>query len=488
MIDGDFAFVLWDSNEKKLILVRDGMGVKSLFYALVNNKLFFASEMKSLLVAGVKKEVDLESFYKYINYFGMPESATLIKEVKKLLPGHIMIYSESGIEAKKYWDISFNPKIELPEEQIITKLLKILKESVRKRFEKSHKYGLSISGGLDSSSILALIRDVYDGKIDTYTADCDRPNNEFEDAKGVANFFNTDHHEILIDSMDINLLPKALWHADLANSTPLIFIFHHLLSNYSQDKKVLFFGHGADALFCTSLFTTVNRTEPIRIIPYSIRKKMSYFSKMLPKQLLPFIFSRNEEIFPHSIWKFFTENEKKGIFQYSYKGPSVSINGLERFNYRLFRDYEITNFYIAENECAANSQEGVSLFADKTLVDFVCKIPFKIRLKGDKSKKYLLKRCMERKLPNGVLMRKKIIPVHVYLLKEWANTHKDIFYHFLSKLSERNYFKKYAIMKLFRNINRNCAELWQLWNFELWHEIFIDKEKIKPPKSLKEFL
>ena len=493
MIDGEFAFVLWNSDKKELLLAIDSMGAKPLFYTLVDKKLLFGSELKSLLIYDVKKEIDLESFYKYFNCQGLPEFSTLIKGIKKLPPAHLMVYNEMGIEFFKYWDISFKPEIRLSEEHIIEHLSKLLRESVSKRI-KTNDYAIALSGGIDSITILELINSITEGEINTYTVDFDRPSSEFSVARELSNYFNTKHHELVLEAKHFYLTPKAIWHADLGKRIPQVSFFDYMLANLSNDKKILFYGYGSEQAFCSNLFSSVKKTIFLRKIPYAIRKNLSFLATMFPKSMRPFIFSRHEgEIFGGSPWGlYFLEREMKNIFTYSYKTSCISINrkdSMENFIYNMFRVQSFSELYLTNVESAAFSQEATSPFADRELVNFVCKIPLTIRMKGDKSKKYLLKKYIESKnLPNNLLPKGKISPVLIDLSTIWIKEHKDLFQHFLLKLCDRQYFKKDSIMKLLRNVEDNESRLWLLWEFELWHEIFIDRKKIKEPKTLKEFL
>jgi asparagine synthase (glutamine-hydrolysing) len=490
MIDGDFAFALWDANKKELILARDGIGSKPLFYTLVDKKLLFASEIKSLLAFGIKREVDLEALYKYINYIELPGTYTLFKGIKKLPPGFLIIYNKHNFKTFKYWDIEFHPKVNLPEKVIIKKLTTLLEESFSKRI-KSNAIGVALSGGLDSSAILAFLKDVEEN-VDSYTLDCNRSMSEFKKAREIADFFNSNHHEFTIEPKHIYLLPKAVWFADHSRLLPTTILFHYLLSKTARNKRILFAGYGTDGLFGNSSFIWVKRTEFLRGIPYTIRSKASILAKFLPLKLRPFIFSGNKKIFTHTSRFFLTPYEKNSIFRYKCENENLyrlnSTNTLEVYNRSILRDLELSLIQNLKIICNAHSQEAVFPFLDTKIVNFVCKIPFKIRLKGDKSKKYLLKKCVERKLPRKILKRKKIIPVHEYLEKEWFDEHKEILQHFISKLLERKYFKRDGILKFLKNNKHNYENLWMLIGFELWHEIFIDREKIKAPKSLKEFL
>ena len=502
MIDGEFAFALWDANKKQLILAKDGMGTRPLFYSLIDKKLIFASELKPFLIFGIKREVDIESFYKYINYLDFPESATFIKGIKKLLPGSLMIYNEKNMQFLQYWDISFEPRAEMSEEFIIKELSNLLKKSISKRI-KNKSYGIALSSGIDSSCILALIRSMDKGEINTYTLDFDRPGSEFESTRRLAECFDTNHHELVVKPEDFYITPKAMWYADVGKRAPPPLICTHMISNLAKDKKILIWGYGSEHLFCGSTYSQVKRTMVLRKVPYVIRKNLTFLSNILPGSMHPFIFSRHEGEIHHlsTLGYYFNESELRKIFRQPYKDLCIPIkykDPIKNFEYNMLRIHVPYHLYTSNNQSLPHSQESSSPLADQKLVDFLCKVPLEIRMK-DKIDKYLLKKYVLSQLPRNLIPKDRAQHVAAYLHDYWAKEHKDIFEYFLLKLSEREYFNKEGIMKFIRN-EMKCSSrrprfpllrtfrLWVLWTFELWHEIFVDREKLKQPQSLKEFL
>ncbi|MFH0832611.1 MAG: asparagine synthase (glutamine-hydrolyzing) [Candidatus Aenigmatarchaeota archaeon] len=489
MIDGDFAFALWDNTKKELILARDGFGARPMFYTIVEGKILFASEIKSLLAAGIRRGVNIGVFYRYFNHLETQGSETMFAGVEKILPGQLMVYGRNGMKLMQYLDISFYPKVRLSEDAIVKKTSALLDESVLKRVRKSRNYGVALSGGLDALSLITLIKKIDDSNIDTYTLECGRSLNEVESARKIAEFFGTDHHEITIEPEHINLLPKIFWHAEDGRRFATSYLFDYMLSHSSRKNKILFYGWSSEALFGNKMFTWVNRTRLLREIPHAIRKRAVFLRGVFPKKTHAFIFSRDSsELFMHSPLYFFTENEKQKLFKRHFNHVRTKKrNSLEDFNYTVFKNLTQGEMYSADGQCSANAQQFTAPFVDRNLADFVCKVPSSMRFRGYKQK-YLLKRCMENKIPKDLLSNKGPVTLHFYLPKLWCKEHKDILQQLILRLSKRDYFMKGELLKILEGADDNCFKTWELARFELWNEIFIDCEKIKEPKSLKEFL
>ena len=251
-LDGMFACAIWDLKNKKLIIARDRLGVKPLYYWFKNKHLIFASEIKSILqYEEVKREINHEGLSQFVTYAYTIDGQTLLKDINELLPGHKLTYDllEKTIEVKKYWDLELE-KNTFSENENFEKVKKLLEDAVDKRRTSDAPLGALLSGGLDSSVMVAILNKFSEKPIKTFTTGFGNDLDEFEEAKIVAEHCGTDHNEIMIDFSDLTKsLPKILWHMELPFGRPSI------LSNYMVSKEIKKFvtvaytGEGSDELF-----------------------------------------------------------------------------------------------------------------------------------------------------------------------------------------------------------------------------------------------
>ena len=252
---GDFAFALWDEKKNILYLARDRFGVRPLFY--YQNKggsLMFASELKALLKTGmVEKELDLEAIYHYLFYTFFHQPQTPFKNVRSLLPGHYLTYNPNNknIELFEYWDVPYSDNKIKDEQYLISEGRRILDESIRNRVTKGASVGVSLSGGLDSSTLAAKIRS-FGFPLKTYTFGFKGEGqelNEFDFARVVAKKIGSDHIEVIMTADDIiKDIEKIIWHFDTPNAGSIL---SYCLAKTAKeaDVNVIFRGDGAHSAF-----------------------------------------------------------------------------------------------------------------------------------------------------------------------------------------------------------------------------------------------
>jgi len=214
---GMVAFALWDERERKLILARDRVGEKPLFYALLPNRcLLFASEIKAFLEdEEVSRSIDLEALDQYLAFLYVPAPNTVFKGIKKLPPGHILICTPDKVTVKEYWDLVYQPTNYLNEQAYAEELYEILNEAVRIRLVSDVPLGAFLSGGIDSSSVVALMAGMMPSRVVTCSVGFqEEDHNELPYARILANHYHCDHHEFLVQPKIQDILPKIVWHFD----------------------------------------------------------------------------------------------------------------------------------------------------------------------------------------------------------------------------------------------------------------------------------
>lgn len=251
---GMFAFAIYDIVEDKLFCARDRLGIKPFVYYNKNGKIIFASEIKVILaVIESKPEVNQEAISQYLHYLYVPYPNTIFQDIMKLPPAHTLTYHNGKCEIKKYWDVDDYKGIHssMSESDIITSLDGLLDESVNMRMIADVELGSFLSGGIDSSMILYYMQKHSSKKINTYTLGFKdaKKYDETSDAKIMADFFDTNHTEIIIDPNAGELLPKMVSHFDEPFGNPTSLLIHELTRETKKLATVALAGDGGDEIF-----------------------------------------------------------------------------------------------------------------------------------------------------------------------------------------------------------------------------------------------
>jgi asparagine synthase (glutamine-hydrolysing) len=213
---GMFSIAIWDDRKKKLILARDRVGKKPLYYYHDGSKLLFASEIKAILqVPGISRDIDIEALSDYFSFLYVPAPKSIFKHIRKILPGHFLVASADGVREKKYWDLSFAKTEELSEEKWCEKLSEALHEAVKIRLMSEVPLGAFLSGGVDSSSVVAMMQKTIGSPVITSSIGFEEKEfNELPYARSVSSYFGTDHHEQMVRPDAVAVLQKLVWHYD----------------------------------------------------------------------------------------------------------------------------------------------------------------------------------------------------------------------------------------------------------------------------------
>lgn len=248
-LEGVFAFAIWDASKKCLFLARDRLGVKPLYYYTKSNKFIFASELKAILeYERVEREVDLGALNEFFTYRYVPSERTLIENIYKLLPGNILILKDGKIKTSQYWDLVENISDE-SEEYYVAKLRELLRKSVKQCLISEVPLGVFLSGGLDSSCVVALMSEIT-GNIKTFSVGFGgEGKDELEYARFVSQYFGTDHHEVNVSEKDLSLLPEMVWCLDEPIGDAATLPTYVLSKLVKKEVTVVLAGEGGDELF-----------------------------------------------------------------------------------------------------------------------------------------------------------------------------------------------------------------------------------------------
>jgi len=273
---GMFAFAVWDANRKKLLLARDRLGIKPLFYSVTGGRLAFGSELKVLLqLPEISRQLSWAAVSHLFSAMCTPATQSIVEGVQKLKPGHLLIASaEGGIQIREYWDVDFAPDYGKSEQFFIERLRGLLEESVRLRLIADVPLGAFLSGGVDSSSVVATMAKISAGPVKTFSIGFTDPDyNELDYARQVAEKFGTEHHELVIEPNVLDVIDDIAWYLDepFGDSSA---IPTYMVSKLASDSvTVVLSGDGGDELFAGyDRYLVERRERKYETIPAPLRK------------------------------------------------------------------------------------------------------------------------------------------------------------------------------------------------------------------------
>ena len=245
-LNGMFAIALWDSKLRKLILARDRMGIKPLYYTIRKGTLLFASEIKAILQLPTSRTVSLESLHDVLNLGYIPGKGTLIEGISKLPPSSFLVFQNGIPRIETYWEPpSLDPTTD--EDKLVSELQSALEESIRDQLVADVPVGCFLSGGLDTSTIVAYASKASNQPLKTFCMGFGEETDEFQDARFIAERFGTDHHELTVDSSQaMKLYPKMIWHMEAPKYNLYPWFVCELVRKY---VTVCLSGNGGDEVF-----------------------------------------------------------------------------------------------------------------------------------------------------------------------------------------------------------------------------------------------
>ena len=508
---GMFAFAIWDQKQQKLILARDRVGKKPLLYSYIDNKVFiFASEFNSLLQNPLmERKINFKAIHHYLTYLCIPAPMTAFENIYKLLPGHILIFNDGKIEIKKYWELDFSNKINISEREASNEVVRLLKEAVKLRLTSDVPFGAFLSGGIDSSIVVALMSELLNKPIETFSIGFEEKGyNELAYARIVAKRFGTKHYEFVVKPNAIEILPKLIEHygEPFADSSAVpTFYLSQLTKKY---VTVVLNGDGGDEVFAGYKHHFASRLAdyyyrfPHFLKTKLINKIVSFLPKNASRQskiahLRRFVEAGNLNCAErYQRWiEIFSRDLKREIYSDEFNSKTFNIDSseiiVEQFARGKFFDsidaslFVDTTVYLPNDllvkmdiATMANSLEARSPFLDHHLIEFAARLPSTMKVRWLTSK-YILKHALKGLVPNRILRRDKMgfaLPMGSW----FRNQSKDFLIDTLlsARSIKRGYFNPNEITKLVNNHISGKIDyahhLWTLLILELWHQRFLD--------------
>jgi asparagine synthase (glutamine-hydrolysing) len=504
---GMFAIALWDTRRKRLLLARDRLGIKPVYYYQGQGFLAFASEVKALLeIPEVPCEVDLDALSLYTSLRYVPGPRTMFRNIFKLQPGHFLTLDRNGVSIRKYWDMEFHPR-EDDEQDLLSKFDSLLTESVRLRLMAEVPLGVFLSGGLDSSSILAVMSELRRSQgINTFSVGYEEvsgqeaESNEFEFARMAADAFGSKHHECRIGPRDVqDILPKIVWHLDEPLADPSCVPLYFVSKAAREDITVVLSGEGADEVFSGySIYRRMLQMESIYRYGGRFLAPLAPFARpFVPgernRAALDFVSTPLEQRY-HGVSRAFRPDMKRqllpwdagrhgdemigGLFESCFQaaGRTTPLNRMLYVDTHVWLPDDL--LLKADKMTMANQLELRVPFLDHRMVEFASRLPQTAKLRG-KTGKALLRKLMTGKLPSPILTRGKKgfpVPTAGWLRTELRDWVSDSLLESNSAIT--NFMNPEVVKQVVREHQEGRVsreqELWTLLVFDSWHRTFVN--------------
>ncbi|MDY6862826.1 MAG: asparagine synthase (glutamine-hydrolyzing) [Thermodesulfobacteriota bacterium] len=492
-LSGMFAVAIWDNNLKRLVLARDRFGEKPIYYKITDSYFIFASELKAILKESrIKKEIDPDALYDFFTLQFIPDPHSIVSGIFKLPPGYIGVIENKKIQLSPYWKIGFGNHAGKKDRIPIKTLDNLLTQAVSSMLESEVPLGAFLSGGIDSSIIVAMMSKVYRQKIKTFSIGFKEESyNELIHAREVAKYFNTDHHEFIVDYNIQAILPKIVFYLDEPFADSSAIPTYYLSKLAREYVTVAITGDGSDELLAGyRRYSAKKLLKIIKFIPDTLLKTLDfllpqkdcYYGKSKAKSIKMLIeYNRSQKIgyvswqplfTPEFILELILEAEGKNRGEtLNLKSYFEECKSLDPISQMLFVDQKtflpgdiLTK---VDRMSMANSLETRIPFLSPPFAEFINSLPLDLKLKGFHKNKFILKKFAAKYLPDEIIKRKKqgfAVPIGTWLKNELKDYTKDIL---LSKKSkERGIFNDEKIYNLIfehqNSFNDHGARIWSL--------------------------
>jgi len=511
---GMFALAIWDTRDGRLWLARDRIGIKPLYYTAQQGRFLFASEIKAILAfPGIFRSVNLTGLHHFLSFLTTPAPLTLFEGIQKLPAGHTLTVDRDGtMKVEEWWDVFDGVQSTASQDETTStqRILHLLRQSIRYRMVSDVPFGVFLSGGIDSSTNVALMAELMDRPVETFSIGFtgEERYNEFGYARQIAERFRTNHHEVQIGVSDlIGFLPQLIHHQDEPIADPVC-VPVYFVAKLAKDNSVTVcqVGEGSDELFCGyplwgwflraarwnrafgRLPRPVRRIAPavLRLagkhhgLPYeSLRRGAegetlfwsgaeAFFEIQKAELLTPWVRQRLGSLSSHEV----ISHHRRRFLERSPILDDLTWMGYMDLKLRL---PELLLMRVDKMTMATGVEARVP-FLDHEFVQFAMGIPQAIKVRGGELK-HILKRAVTGVIPDEIIHRRKQgfgVPVAEWFLRELGPVMRSILPQFAR---EQPYFEPEYVDRLLRSGNATLS--WFLFNFALWHRQWI--EGLAPP-------
>jgi asparagine synthase (glutamine-hydrolysing) len=516
---GMFAFAIWDASRRKLLLARDRLGIKPLYYRLSPDSLLFGSEIKVILAhPDMRPEFHRAALPEYLAFGYLSSAETFYGGIRKLMPGHTLELEESGeVHIEPYWDLMLSGEGEEAshaEEYYVRTYRELLEQAVESHLMSDVPLGVFLSGGVDSSAVAALMTKIRRAPVETFSVGYAEENySELQYARIVAKHLKSIHHEVVLPRQEFfTALPGLIWHEDEPIVWPSSVSLYFVARLASERVKVVLTGEGSDetlAGYTRYAFTLKNAALDRvyrRLMPGPLRSKVrqsisdsTWISANLRRKLSHTFLARNGDswasFYLDNFFSAFSESEQADLLADGLArefGPGAAYShvldywehssgdALQRLLYTDIKTYLVELLMKQDNMSMAASIESRVPFLDHVLVEFATSIPQRVQLQGLAGKQ-ILKKAVADLLPHSILYRPKLgfpTPWSGWLAGPQLNVIQNLLLE--DRSLDRGLFKRAGIERLFQEHGAGYRDhydrIWRLLNLELWHRVCLEGE------------
>jgi asparagine synthase (glutamine-hydrolysing) len=518
-LDGMFAFALWDARKQRLLCARDRLGIKPLYYTEYGHTIAFASEIKALIEdPSVERAVNLNGLHHYLGYLYVPAPETMFQGIYKLPPGHLMVCDARGHTTRRYWDLRFAADQSMTLDHATSAVHMQLRRSVEQRLMSEVPLGAYLSGGIDSSVIVALMAELMDEPVKTFNLSFGGEHEDFNEAnhaRDVARLFRTEHHEFEVREHHVaEILWQAVWYFDEPFGDGLHTYF--LSQMAKQHVTVALTGLGSDELFggygrqarlgLSRLYT--------RAPALARRSCQSLLERLPPAAKASAAYRRARRVIDRaalSDWQYYAgeilmtpEATRRGLYtdgtwrDYQTRDlteflrlalDSTAIDHDDEWHRIAYLEHKTTMvedfLHYADRMGMAHSMELRVPFLDHHMVELAGTIPAKYKVRGLRGNKYVLKKMAESLLPERIVYREKqpfFLPLDNWLRDDLADYVRRVLEP--EKLAAQGYFDAAGVRALLDEHEHGHADrgwsIWALLVFQAWHDRFIERHHVAP--------
>jgi len=508
-IRGMFAFALWDSRKRRLLLARDRVGKKPLLYSLSGHGLCFASELKALLQGPVvARDLDPVAIDHYLTFGYVPAPLSIFRNISKLAPGHRLVYENGTARVERYWHLRYSPLLQLDEIEAVERLRALLMEATRLRLVAERPIGAFLSGGIDSSLVVAAMAEQASGPVKTFSIGFNEPAyDERRYARIVAGRLGTDHHEFVVSGAGLDVLPDLVWHYDepFADSSA---IPSYQLARFTREHVVVALnGDGGDESFGGYLRYHYGRIAE-RIPSNAVARwlagvagcalgRRTQGSLARAARVLRTLATDRPDRYA-SLVSTFAADQRHTLYSQQMRSLTSDSDPYAMVRER-FRDSDGKNVLdrtlhvdvetylpgdlLVKMDIAtmAHSLEARSPFLDHQLMEFAARLPPSLKIRG-RTGKYLLKALAREWFSEQIIDRRKKgfgVPLDSWLRRELRPLARDALTDRVAR--DRGLFDPEAVVALLEEHDAGIDHghrIWALLSFELWCRTFVDQTSV----------
>ena len=515
---GMFAFAIWDAPKRRLLLVRDRLGVKPLYWAWAGDRLLFGSEIKALLASGlIEARANDAAIPEVLATRSTAGEETLFQGVHKLLPGHLLVFQGGDVRVRRYWDLPADPQpdpVARTRGEEAERFRALLDESVRLRLMADVPLGVFLSGGIDSSAIAGLMARRMDRPLKTFSvAFADRAFNELAYAREVATSLGAENHEVVVSERDFfDALPRLIWHEDEPiahpSSVPLYFVSalarRHVkvvLTGEGSDELLAGYGRYPRALLNWKLGRVYDAVVPdvlqralargVGLLPGSAGRiarrsflavehapEMTFYDNFAAVGL-----ARQRQLLASRLAALVDRRRVYGTVMACFDRPAPSRPLLERLLYADLKTYLVELLMKQDQMSMAASIESRVPFLDHRLVEYAWRLSPDHKLSGFTTKR-ILRDAIADVVPASILTRPKAgfpVPFGKWLQAGWHGVAREVLLD--RRARERDVLAPAAVERLIdasaRGVHGSSDVVWSLFNLELWYRTFIDGDGVQ---------